>query len=199
MDEVTFDQIKVKHGAYASWAVWAEPDRGPKSNIGDLSVLDPAQNLTLLDTLRNNVVMLGLNISRPASSPFANFHDARPQGQDYKIRYAFSGTPYYGAYMTDLIKGAVEPESGNLLKLLNSDPSLISKGIGWLLEEFEDLACSRPTLIAFGADTYRLAARHMPSNSYGRLVRVTHYSHYISKENYRQRVLEEVDSVGTQG
>jgi len=95
MDQATFEQIKVKHGAYASWAVWAEPDHGPKSNIGDLGVLDPAHNPTLLDTLRNDVVMLGLNLSRPALLPFANFHDARPEGQDYKIRYAFSGTPYY--------------------------------------------------------------------------------------------------------
>jgi len=28
--------------------------------------------------------------------PFANFHDSQSQAQDYKIRFAFSGTPYYG-------------------------------------------------------------------------------------------------------
>jgi hypothetical protein len=82
MDEATFDRIKVKWSAYASWAVWAEPDGGPKSNIGDLSVLDPARNPALLDTIRSDVVMLGLNLSRATLLPFANFHDARPDGQD---------------------------------------------------------------------------------------------------------------------
>ena len=42
--------------------------------------------------------------------------------------------------MTDLIKGAVVLESDNLLKLLNRDQSFISKSVGWLLEELEDLA-----------------------------------------------------------
>jgi hypothetical protein len=90
-------------------------------------------------------------------------------------------------------------ESGNLLKLLSSDPSLVSKSVRGLLEEFEDLGCSRPFLIAFGADAYKLAAKHIPSSRYLRLVRVTHYSHYISKEDYRQRVLEELNSVENQG
>lgn len=193
-----FEQIKDKHGAYASWAVWAEPDQSPTSNIGDLTVLDPARNSSLLATLRGEVVMLGLCFPRPvAALPFTNFHDASPHGQDYKIRHAFSGTPYYGAYMTNLIKGVIMPESRDLLKLLKSDPSLVSKSVGALLGEFEDLHCSQPLVIAFGANTYKLATRLIPSSRYGRLVRVTSYGHYISKENYRQRVLTEIEDVST--
>jgi hypothetical protein len=122
MDRDTFELIRKKHGAYASWAVWAEATGRPKSDIGDLSVFDPDQNATLLQTLRHDVVMVGLNLSRFLAVPFGNFHDPRPAGQDYKIRYAFTGTPYYGAYMTDLIKGVVEPVSGNLLPRLASEP-----------------------------------------------------------------------------
>ena len=88
--------------------MWGAAAGSAKSNIGcTLSVLEPDRNPTLLQTLRNDVVTVGLNLSRPVSVPFANFHDPRPQGQDYKIRFAFSGTPYYGAYMTDIIKGVV--------------------------------------------------------------------------------------------
>jgi hypothetical protein len=61
-----------------------------------------------------------------------------------------------------------------------------------LLEEFDDLNCAAPTLIAFGNDAYLLAAKHIPSSRYKRLVRVTHYSHYISKEEYRHRVLAQL-------
>jgi hypothetical protein len=63
VDRETFDLIKKKPGAYASWAVWAEPTGRPKSGIGDLRVLDPDQNPTLLQKLRNDVVMVALNLS----------------------------------------------------------------------------------------------------------------------------------------
>jgi hypothetical protein len=42
VDRETFDRIKEKHGPYASWAVWSEPDHGrPKSNQGDVSIHVP--------------------------------------------------------------------------------------------------------------------------------------------------------------
>jgi hypothetical protein len=188
----TFDLIKRRHGLYGSWAVWADVTRGPKSNVGDLRVLDPDQNTSLLETLRNDVIMLGLNLSRFEPSAFANFHDPSPAGQDYKIRYAFAGTPYYGAYMTDLIKGVVMLESNDLVRHLAGRPELVTASISTLLDEFHDLGAARPTVIAFGNDTYRLALRHIPSSHYARMAMVTHYSHYISKEEYRRRVLAQM-------
>lgn len=109
--------------------------------------------------------------------------------QDYKIRFAFAGTPYYGAYMTDLIKGVVMLKSSNLMRHLVEDPSLVSEHVHRLLEEFDDLNCAAPTLIAFGTDAYQLPSSHVPSSRYSRLVKVTHYSHYISTEDYRRHVL----------
>lgn len=111
MDRATFERIKRKHGGHASWAVWAEPEGTPRSNVGDLSVLDPARNPALLGNLRNDVVMLGLNISRPFTEAFRNFHNPNRGGRDFKIRHAFSGTPFYGAYMTDIIKDIVMVDS----------------------------------------------------------------------------------------
>jgi hypothetical protein len=189
VDRDTFDLIKQRHGGYASWAVWAEPTGRPKSNIGNLMVLDPDQNATLLGTLRNDVVMIALNLSRFLPVSFGNFHDPSSESQDYKIRYAFSGTPYYGAYMTDLIKGVVTLKSSSLMRHLAANPSLVRDSIRGLLDELEDLKCFSPVLIAFGGGTHRLAAKHVPSSRYSRLVRIPHYSHYISKEQYRERVL----------
>jgi hypothetical protein len=191
VDRETFDLIKKKHGAYASWAVWADRAGRPKSGMGNLRVLDPDQNPTLLQKLRSDVVMVALNVSRllPLPMSLGNFHDPSSVAQDYKIRYAFAGTPYYGAYMTDLIKDVVMLESGNLIRHLGENPSLVSRNVRRLLEEFEDLNCAAPTLIAFGTDAYQLAARHVPSSRYSRLVKVTHYSHYISTDEYRRGVL----------
>ena len=47
--------------------------------------------------LRSDVVMVGLNLSTDRPAPFGNFHDAKAEGQDYKIRFAFTRTPFYGA------------------------------------------------------------------------------------------------------
>lgn len=99
-----FDFIKNKYGHYASWAVWGDEGAKPKDNIGDLSIFDLERNFSILPILNPDVVLVGLNISRPIETPLANFHDSRPQSMDYKIRYAFKNSPYWGAYMTDIIK-----------------------------------------------------------------------------------------------
>jgi hypothetical protein len=105
IDLGTFDRMKQRWGSYGSWAVWAEASAWPTSNVGDLSVLDPDANPELLSTLRDDVVMVGLNAARPFSDPFRNFHDSYSNAKDYKIWFASKETPYYGAYMTDIIKG----------------------------------------------------------------------------------------------
>ena len=192
VDRETFDRIKEKHGLYASWAVWAEQDGRPKSNMGDLTVLDPDRNPALLGMLRSNVVMVGLNLSRDQPPPFGNFHDAKADGQDYKIRFAFTGTPFYGAYMTDIIKGVVMLKSGDLMRCLTAHPDVVAESVECLLEEFDDLKSKSPTVIAFGDSAHLLAAKHLPANRYSRLVRVTHYSAYISQTAYRERVLSEL-------
>jgi hypothetical protein len=190
VDREKFALIERKHGADASWAVWAEPTDTPKSHVGVLSVLDPDLNPSLLQTLRPDVVMLGLNLSRfTPESPFANFHDGTPKSQDYKIRYAFTGTPYYGAYMTDLVKEVVELKSGSLLRQIRANHSLVSANVNRLLEEFDDLGCRSPTVIAFGRDAYGLALEHVPSSRYMRLIGVRHYSDFIGQEKYREQVL----------
>src|SRR5690348_1240745 len=100
-----FEFIKQVHGGYGSWAVWADASQKPKSNVGDMTIFDVDANPTLMRVLKKDVVMVGLNISRSSSEPFRNFHDSDPRANDFKIRYAFKGTGFYGAYMTDIIKG----------------------------------------------------------------------------------------------
>ena len=192
VDRATFDLVKKKHGLNASWAVWAEPNGKPKSNMGDLTVLDPDRNRALLGTLRSDVVMVGLNLSRDLPATFGNFHDAKAEGQDYKIRFAFTNTPFYGAYMTDIIKGVVMLKSDDLMRYLAKNPQVVAENIERLLLEFDDLKSESPMVIAFGSSAHQLAAKYLPANRYSRLVRVTHYSHYISPTAYRKQVLDEL-------
>jgi hypothetical protein len=199
VDRERYERIKERHGLYASWAVWAAPGATPKSNIGDLSVLDPDRNPTLLETLRTDIIMLGLNISRPGIvvEPFRNFHDASSRGQDYKIRYAFSNTPYWGAYMSDFIKDVVMLERGSMMRYVRANPSLVRNNMERLVAELNDLGCGRPTVLTFGDDTSRLVAQSVPHTLYSRLVPLMHYSNYISKEVYRLDTLSRLGSRST--
>lgn len=167
--------------------------------MGDLDVLDERVNPSLLDTLEPGVVMIGLNISRSfPDEPFRNFHDPSPMANDFKIRFAFSGTEYWGAYMTDVIKDFVEPVSGRLLDHLRADPSLVGKHIDALREELADLGRPRPAILAFGGAAYDLLRSNLDHQDYSMLVPLTHYSHRISKENYREAVHRQIGAAQQQ-
>jgi hypothetical protein len=192
-----FDLIRSKHGQYASWAVWAAAGARPTSNVGDMSVLDPETNPDLLAVLNPAVVMLGLNISRPVLEPLSNFHDKRPQAKDFKIRFAFEGTRFYGAYMTDVLKFFVGAESSKVMSTVRKRSDILNNSAAKLCEEFRDLGGGKPEIIAFGAAAANLARQILDRGDYSRLVQVTHYSHFIGKEDYRQVVLAQLNERGS--
>ena len=139
--------------------------------------------------------MVGLNISRNTSGrTFGNFHDSRPQGQDYKIRYAFRNTEYYGAYMTDIIKDFEQLISGKVTSYLKEHPDCEAHNVRSFETELDDLGGSNPLIIAFGSDIYTILNRNLKDKY--RIIQVTHYSHYISKEDYRNAVLARLDIAG---
>ena len=194
IDREQFELIGRKHGGYASWAVWAAASRGPKSNIDDLSILDVATTPTTLQVLKHDIVMVGLNISRSFAERFRNFHDPNPSGNDFKIRYAFTNTEYYGAYMTDIIKNVEMVDSAELLKHLRAFPSLVRTNVEVFREELRDLGSQKPTILAFGSAAYALIAENISRHEYSNLVRLTHYSHRVGKEKYRETVLAQISS-----
>ena len=160
--------------------------------MGDMSIFNEEHRTTLLNQLKNNVIMVGLNISRSFSEPFRNFHDLNPRANDFKIRFAFKNTEYYGAYMTDIIKDYEMVDSKNVIKHLKNNNLLISKSIEKFREEMKDLKSDKPIIFAFGVETFRLLKNNIQNSEYGRLVKLTHYSHQISKEAYRVTILKEI-------
>jgi len=191
-----FLKMMKSYGDVASWAVWADEGLKPKSNMAIVGMFDLHSNPSILDVLTNKVVMIGLNFSRPLIpvKPFLNFHDANRSANDFKIRYAFMGTPYWGAYMTDVIKNEVVIDSKQLIKYLREHPDLIQKNIASLQIELSDLKADRPIILAFGMRTYRLLKKYLSENDYSVLIRLTHYSHQISKENFKIDVLTQISS-----
>jgi hypothetical protein len=141
-----FNQSRERFGHFASWAVWAEEGESPKSNIDDLSVLNPDKNSKLLEVLHGNSILLGLNISRRIERPFGNFHDPRPQATDFKIRYGLKDTPYWGSYMTDVIKDFEEKASGKMMSFLKKDKEFERENIEKLRKKFVFLVLQTPFL-----------------------------------------------------
>lgn len=182
-----YNRIAERYGKVASWAIWAKAGSKPKSNVSNMDVFDIRKNPSILEILRTDVVMVALNFAREIemNDPFLNFHDSNPHGQDYKIRFAFEKTEFYGAYMTDIIKDFPMLSSKDVIKFLKDNPHEISKQINGFREELEFIGSCKPIILAFGRDTYNILKRNMNESEYTDLIALTHYSHQISKENYR--------------
>ena len=184
----TFETVRKQFGHFASWALWADAGKNPKDNIADLSVLAPQANPDLLHILHSDAILIGLNISRRIELSLGNFHDPRPMATDFKIRFALRGTPYWGAYMTDIIKDFEEKASGTMMRFLRSNRDFEEDNIRHFRKELEVLDCTDPLLITFGRDAEAVTKRNL-GNEY-RIVRIPHYANYISKEEYRKQVHE---------
>ena len=184
-----FNFIKSKYQYWSSWAIWADQGDTPKSNVGDLSVLDPNTNPKLLPTLNPNIVLVALNISRgDITLPFGNFHDTRSEATDYKIRYATNDTPLWGAYMTDIIKDFEEKISGKVKSYLRENRDFEKENVDFFVQELSDIGATNPTLIAFGNESYDILKRNL--NNEFKIHKIPHYANYSSKEKYRMQIKE---------
>ena len=199
--EEVYYNLKERFGKVSSWTLWqdAEPQY-PKSNIGDMSVFHE-QNL--LEKLQTNYVFVGLNPAvhdyeeiREQEEDWCAFHSTDNQRQnDYKLRYALKGTEYWGSYITDIIKGYNETNSQRVLEDLEANKDLLDRSIELLRTELEIIG-EPPVIIALGGEAYRILIgikEFLPPVK--SIVQITHFSYRINKENYKKRILRELQSV----
>lgn len=189
-----FNRIIDQYGQVASWAIWEKPSETPKSNISKMELLDPQINPNLLSQLTTDVIFIGLNFSRETSfpKPFMNFHDSYSRAHDYKIRFALDDTPYMGSYMTDLIKNFPEIKSSNVIKSLKKNPSLVTRAVNDFAEELRNIESKDSMIFCFGKDVFDILSKHLDKSLYKNLINLTHYSHYIGQEEYREMFLNRV-------
>lgn len=185
-----YQSISKEYGYVCSWAVWEKAGEKPKSNIANMHVFDLDKNLNLLETLRTDVIMVALNFARHVAfeKPFMNFHDANPHAQDFKIRYAFEETAFYGAYMTDIIKDFPMLSSKDVLSHLKTNPNVVTTQLERFRKEMKFIGAEAPVVLAFGKDTFGILKNGLDAKEYSSLIQLTHYSHHISKENYRKKI-----------
>jgi len=61
-----------------------------------------------------------------------------------------------------------------------------------LRAEFLDLGHPNPLILAFGNAAHALLVENLSTDDYSFLVPLTHYSYWISKEKYRDKVHQEI-------
>jgi hypothetical protein len=179
-----FDSVRKKYWHYASWAVWGAEGLTPKSRMGDISFFEEPRE-ELLATLNPEVILVGLNISRPIPRPFGNFHPDYSEAQDYKLRHALYGTGFWGGYLTDIIKSFEEKISGKMMAYLRQNPDFERENIKTFREEIAAIGSVSPTLIALGCASFTILKRGLGGDF--RILKAPHYSMYISPENYRRQ------------
>ncbi len=179
-----FKKIRNKYGMYSSWAIWSEEGITPKSNM--CSKIFESEDT--IKYLHSRYVLVGLNISRPLEKKFSNFHPDYSEAQDYKTRYALKNTPLWGAYMTDIIKDFEEVVSGKMMKYLRENPEFEKTNISTFQKELNFVSTSQPILVAIGKDSYSILKRNLKEDF--KIIKIPHYANYISKEKYREQVLE---------
>ena len=169
-----FNKIRDKHGDHASWAVWNEPREGDERLSGgmDYRIFD---NVTdeLLSQLNPEYVFLGLNWSKGSVPTLMNFHSV--DGNIGKLRYAIRRSPFYGAYMTDIIKNYSEPNAKELMKYLRLNPQFEKENVRAFENEISILGTKDPVIIALGNNVYDILKRHGIIEQY-KVVKITHYS-----------------------
>ena len=173
ISESTYYEVKSKFGDCASWAIWADEEDSPTSNIGDISIFEPENNSELFEILQPEIIFVALNFSRGSvNDKFANFHSSYPYAKDHKIRYAIRNSPFWGGYMTDLIKNHSEKKSKEVKKMLKTKPHIVSENIDILRKEIEILDV-QPTLIAFGREVEMHLRNHLSEYP---IIFIPHYS-----------------------
>ena len=183
-----FDFIKEKYGYVASWAIWAKQGDTPKSNMGDMSVLDPDIDKNLLSKLNPNIVLVALNFAADTEHKvWEVFHKYRRYGTDFKTRFALRDTQLWGAYMTDILKNYPEVDSLKVLAHLKKHPELEQKNVESFRQELKDIGSENPRLIAFGDTVHKILKKNLAEFE---IIKIPHYAHQMSKETYREKVKE---------
>lgn len=179
----------------ASWAVWKTDAAG---NVdGDPTF--PVE--AAIEAAHGRAVIVALNPggTRPSTGSvtpdWSNFHSPRRRHNDIFLAHAFVGTPFWGAYMTDLHPELVESNS----TLVRPTQAAALRSVESLMAQVR-LLQSVETIICLGGQSLRSIVRcaDLIENETGinSIVGVPHYSrsnarlHKHVAQNYRRLVHE---------
>lgn len=189
-----YNKLKKEYGNTSSWTIWREAGATPKSNTGDITIFE---DKNICNKLNDKYVFVGLNPSsthgKQEEKPWKNFHSDYKYQHDFKLRYALKDTPFWGSYITDIIKYHPELDSKKVQNDLDNNPKIIEENINRFKHELNLLTDKKPVLIAIGNNSYNILNDNL-ADEYS-IYKILHYSYRISKENYRKKVLSVLENI----
>ena len=201
LDRKTYNLMKQKYSKVGSWAVWCPQIDKPKSNMGNMKWAEDEDGLCSI--LNPRFVLVGLNWSNhgvkeneegksaPPETAWKNFHSGYSRGNSYKLRFTLKDTPFWGAYMTDLIKYYPKTDSGEVKKYLQKQPEVVEYNIKRFEEEVSHLG-DDPVIVAMHGVAYYYLKKYL-KHKYSTIVKIRHYGdRRIGKnlDGYRAETLE---------
>ena len=182
--------LKEKYGHLTSWAIWEMPNLSIErmsARVDDMSSFEDEN--AFLSLIHNKYVFFALNgsivhLNGQSFNNWKNFHSSYKFQKDYKLRAALYQTPYWGSYISDVIKNHPTVGRNELLRDLKKDPSLLEENKKFIIEELH-LIGGNPMFIAIGGDSYQLLKSMFPEST---IKQIPHYAIYCSCEDYVEMV-----------
>ena len=141
-----YNIMKRKYAKVSSWAIWDEND------YTDTNIIERS-----LSELNPSNIFIGLNASIDASNGYWRaFHYRHRGGSDYKLMQSYNNSVYRGAYMTDIFKDFIEPDSKKVLRVLREKPALAEPHIDNFINEIRNLGVERPNIFVFGEIVWKI-------------------------------------------
>jgi hypothetical protein len=81
-----------------------------------------------------------------------------------------------------------------VMKYLKEHPETIEHNLRTFREEMHDLKATAPVILTFGRSTHEILSANLNKTEYFKLIKLTHYSHQIGKEAYKEAVFKEIES-----
>jgi len=127
----------LKNNNRNSFAVWAPKLQCDPKCVCDISMFYDFEKIK--DKLKPNIIFVGMNLAGETVGkfiPYKNFHSEVKRHNDYRLRDAIVGTPFEGAYMTDMFK-LITSSSDNVRKYYKENTTERETAIKEFVEEYK--------------------------------------------------------------
>jgi hypothetical protein len=176
LDRAQYETLKGKYGKFASWLIY-DDDYGNHQKNHEL-IENSVEKI-----LNPKYVFCGLNAARKTLRVWEAFHCKYRGGKGKLLRDTFNASPVFkGAYVTDLIKGHVNPNLKEVREKIKRKQINLDKHFLKFRQEMDDLRLNGryPKVYAFGNDV-----RDLLSKSYS-VELIVHYSAFgLSRKKFR--------------
>ena len=189
-------ELKFSFGKHGSWALW--------DKNGSIDKI--LQNKDFKSLIKPNIIFIGLNASYDLRNvtDWANYHFIKDKKNSSwkrepcrKLAEVISEPEFAdlnGGYMTDIVKTKYDPNSGDLMKAIKKDVSIIMENKKLLKQELELLSKISKAddfqIICIGNESFNIVNQLVKKDVY----KVYHYANY-GEQKVKERMRQDLRNI----